>query len=659
MIKRFTLFIISLLISGVASAQPEWVQEVIRAVPVDRKVTTDSDTLLMETRVSWDAKGLRAERHRHIIRVLKAAGAKAGTWAVTVNGKTEQFREGESGLLRDGKLLPLSPRPKWKKGPVPDTDQSTDQVYHDINYSGFTKPGDILYAEWTTLEPAHFAEWSYEWTDGAPVWRERVEVEAPAGWKMSSRFEGPSQIEGRDLGPNVRRWDFSSLKSQKKEDFSDPAENLIGHLIVSVTPPSPIAGAAFLQFATWDELGAWARSVWDGLGVPDPELRNKAATLLQGGPSTGFEALRPLARHVREIPYISVIRGLGIGLGYQPHAAATVLKQRWGDCKDKSNCFIALAGVTQNRVLPVIARIHADEPFLPSWPSPQQFNHAITAIQVDDTVDLPGVITTSHFGRVLLFDTTDNLTPFGAFSASLYGQPIAILGENKTEVLMIPYQDSVERNSVTQNALIVLDASGSLEAEGTLEQRGEGTTEWRAMAKYGDEARNRELFQGMLNRSLRDSRLESFEFLDGSTLDAFGMKFRWKADQTGQRLADGSWLVRLEVFGANAIPLFPDTDRKGRLILPARGLNQEITLKLPKGWKVAEKPADAQFEAAFGSYAIQWSVVANEVTVKRQLSLKRSIVPLDQYAALRTFLQKVRRAHASAVLLSRAEPSGP
>src|SRR6185437_1907203 len=71
--------------------------------------------------------------------------------------------------------------------------------------------------------------------------------------------------------------------------------------------------------------------------------------------------------------------GIGLGIGrYQPHAAADVLSNDYGDCKDKHTLLAALLAAEGVKAYP--AFINSQTKIDPDVPSPAQFDHVITAI---------------------------------------------------------------------------------------------------------------------------------------------------------------------------------------------------------------------------------------------------------------------------------------
>ena len=101
--------------------------------------------------------------------------------------------------------------------------------------------------------------------------------------------------------------------------------------------------------------------------VIDDDVRKKAAELTRGA-TTLVEKTRRLYDYVaRNIRYVSLSFGVG---RLQPHAAPEVLKNGYGDCKDKHTLLQALLKAEGIQSYPVLISSYRElDPDVPSRPS--------------------------------------------------------------------------------------------------------------------------------------------------------------------------------------------------------------------------------------------------------------------------------------------------
>ena len=117
-----------------------------------------------------------------------------------------------------------------------------------------------------------------------------------------------------------------------------------------------------------------------------------------------MEKVRALYEWVsRNIRYVSLSFGVG---RYQPHAAAEVLENRYGDCKDKATLLEALLEAEGFHGVPVLINSKAD--IDPEVPTPLQFDHAFTFVSLD--------------GHDYWLDPTIGVGPFGYLLPQLRGE---------------------------------------------------------------------------------------------------------------------------------------------------------------------------------------------------------------------------------------------
>ena len=151
-------------------------------------------------------------------------------------------------------------------------------------------------------------------------------------------------------------------------------------------------------FADWKELGAWFAGLERAARKVDARrFRRRPGRSRPGAPLT-LEKLEALYDFVsKNFRYVSLSLGAG---RYQPRAAADVLRDAYGDCKDKHTLLAALidaAGLQASGVL-INSRAKID----PDFPSPSQFDHVITRARAG--------------GQDVWLDATPEVAPFRLLS---------------------------------------------------------------------------------------------------------------------------------------------------------------------------------------------------------------------------------------------------
>ncbi|MGH9758140.1 MAG: DUF3857 domain-containing transglutaminase family protein, partial [Candidatus Acidiferrales bacterium] len=276
-------------------------------------------------------------------------------------------------------------------------------TYTDYKEKHITVPGlhpgdtleyDIVTRLVTPLAPNEFW-YSQNFLENAIVLEEHLDVNIPTGRAVTVKSAGFSLVDGKEQhatqlqipatsGPLKITGDFSqeisgdrTIFHWKHANLSHPADDQEEKK--SSKPGDLQPDVQITTFKNWAEVAAWYAGLEKGRTIPDAAIRAKVAQLIQGKKSD-LEKMEALYDYVStNIRYVSLSFGLG---RYQPHSAAEVFTNQYGDCKDKQTLLAAMFDA---------AGIHADAALIPyerkldlSVPSPSQFDHIITAVPEGD-----------------------------------------------------------------------------------------------------------------------------------------------------------------------------------------------------------------------------------------------------------------------------------
>ena len=288
----------------------------------------------------------------------------------------------------------------------------TDFRQKNISVPGL-RPGDTLEYKFTLitdppLAPGHFWQ-NHEFEKNAIVLDEQLEINVPRSVAVKLKTQKgaePAISEAAEpakpgAARKIYRWRSSNTvrlsdeeeeKRQKKERTSQQGPS------VQMT-----------SFQTWEDIGRWYAQLAADRVIATPEIKVKALELTKDKPSD-IEKVKALYDFVAQnFRYVSLSFGVG---RVQPHAAADVFANQYGDCKDKHTLLAAMLdsiGIPSSAVL-ISATRKIDE----DVPSPAQFDHAITIVY------LPGEADQAR--AQLWMDTTTEVAPFRMISANLRGK---------------------------------------------------------------------------------------------------------------------------------------------------------------------------------------------------------------------------------------------
>jgi len=225
------------------------------------------------------------------------------------------------------------------------------------------------------------------------VLSEALTLEVPAGKYVQVWSPNHKPTVSDHDGLRTYTWTVPQLVPAPKSDADDASKS---------TPPKDpdedadgrkLPSVAWTTFHSWAEVGDWYRSLALSQSQPNDALRARADELTRDA-RTPEDQIRALYDFVStKTRYIGIDFGVG---RYQPHSAAEVLANQYGDCKDKDTLLESLLHAKGFTTAPALIGVGIAP--VPDVPSPAVFNHVIT------TVELPG-------GRIWL-DSTPSVSPY-------------------------------------------------------------------------------------------------------------------------------------------------------------------------------------------------------------------------------------------------------
>jgi hypothetical protein len=376
-------------------------------------------------------------------------------------------------------------------------------------------------------------------------------------------------------------------------------------------------------FADWAAFAAWYRRLIQEADTVTPEIEAQAAELTRGA-RTDREKVVALYDFVTRLRYVAIPLGVN---SHRPHAAAGVLKNRYGDCKDKANLFNTLLrtqGIAADLVLvPRFTDAHEAVPGA-------GFNHAISRIRLGD--------------EVLWADTTDDVSRFGFLPPGDPGRKVLVIDAAARGLTTLPAPDGAAHRVVLEGTL-ALGADAAAAVAGTLQARATGHADYglRSAARVaGAQATTRPT----LGEEYRPAAgLFAMESQEGTPVAALDRDFTWSAR--------GNWsgLVSVLPGGGRLVraPFWLPREWEGALH-PRRSalhLNEGYPLTLEQRYRVALPPGAARpaLPVARSSengplrYALRWSQEGTSLLAVLRIEVARGQLDDQETAAFQAQLR--------------------
>jgi tetratricopeptide (TPR) repeat protein len=492
--------------------------------------------------------------------------------------------------------------------------------------------GDTL--EWQSKVILYKAEapgqfWGQEtFADEGIVLSQTLEMRVPKDIYLNVWSPKNKPAETIDGGERVIRWTSSQKKPTVGKE-ADAEKELKKKQVWTAeqeldAKEGKLPSVAWTTFKSWEAVGAWYQGLESDRIVPDAAVKAKVAELT-AGKTTEEEKVHAVYGYVAtQIRYIGVAFGVG---RYQPHRAADVLENQYGDCKDKHTLLAAMLstlGLHPNAVL-----VGAGVRFNESVPSPQSFNHLITTVSIG--------------GKAMWLDTTEEIAPYGAI--------MYVIRDKKA--LVVP--DSGVAKVETTPAALPFPSFQNVTATGTLDKEGMSNSHLVWTMRGDDEmvirAAFRQVSPGQYDQLVQQmsqnigwtgTTSHSEVSRPEDTAEPMTMSYDYKREKSGDW--DNHKII------PQLAPVFlPQVDDKEPPVQAiALGVprveSSTSAMKLPDGWGV-ELPEAVHAKSAYATYDETYRFEKGTVYVARRIEVLQEKVPVADWKMYKKFTDDADLAH--------------
>jgi Domain of Unknown Function with PDB structure (DUF3857)/Transglutaminase-like superfamily len=499
-------------------------------------------------------------------------------------------------------------------------------------------PGNVIGWEVEQDSRPYVLEDRWNFQSIMPVREAHYTLQLPPSWEYVSVFVNHPEIVPSTANA-LYAWSISDVPPIREEPQMPPWHGVAGRMVLSLLPP----GASNKGFQSWAKMGAWYTQLTQGRRDVSPEIHHQVTQLTSSltAPLPKMEALAKFLQS--DVRYVAIELGIG---GWQPHAARDIYNHHFGDCKDKATLLSAMladVGIDSYYVI-----INADRGAVDATtpPSIHLFDHAILAIKVPEGIAdavLPATIVHPKLGRLLFFDPTDIMTPFGFIRGELQANYAMLVTPDGGELVRLP-QLATTRSGIHRIAKLTLDTHGNLIGEVNEVRTGDSAMDQRYRLQYVTKTEERiKPIESMLSSSFGSYDITKATVVNlTQTSLPFGYNYS-VAVRDYAKTAGDLVLVRPRVLGSYASGILERKDPRKypvELDSPAQ-FTDTFDIALPPGFAVDDLPPPVDVEKSFASYHSKTELKGNTLHYTRILEVKQLTIPLDQIDDLRTFYRIV------------------
>lgn len=635
---------------ALADEAPAWLKQAVSVSTPTYKKNVPAVVLLDESKVSIDEDGRVVTTNYYAMKILTREG-RAGAVATEIyNTDSGKVREMRAWVIR-----PSGEVKKYGKNDAVDMAIVDNDIYNEarkmfISARDEVEPGAIFGYEATTEERSVFTQFDWYFQNGLPCLLSRLTLTLPKEWRADSVTFNHSKIEPLVNG-SIYSWEMRDLPFIEDEPLSPPVTNIAPRLAVSYFSSPGSKSGIGKTFGSWAEVSRWLSQMSDPQAALDDNLAGKAKQLTASA-KTELERIQAIGRYVQSINYVSIQTGVGRGGGYRPHPAIDVFAKSYGDCKDKANLMRAMlksVGIQSY----LVSIYSGDRTFVrEEWPSPQQFNHCIIAVKVSDETQAATIVKHPTLGRLLVFDSTDDNTPVGDLPDHEQGSLALIVAGEAGALLRMPVTPP-EANRLEREAEVVLDADGSIMARVRERSLGQSAVNERRAFRGLSRPDYAKLIERWIARSASGAIISKVEPADESAEGRFALNVDFTAARYGQLMHERLLLFKPAIVARRESLSLTEASRRYPVVLESHAYTETVKVKLPAGFVVDELPDAVNMDASFGTYTTTYEVKDGQLSFTRKLVVRGATIPVGDYAAVRSFFEKIRAAEASPVVLAK------
>jgi hypothetical protein len=618
-----------------AGDAPGWMHALVNAPLPAHDEKTDAVLLYSERIVTVQSADKIKITVREAYKILRPGGREYGTLAVSYNSRSKITgmrgwcipAQGKDYEVKDKEAIEISL-------PKIDGSELVSDVKDRLLRIPAADPGNMVGYEYEKEEQPFVLQEVWRFQESNPVREARYTLQLPSSWEYKVMWMNYPESKPVQSG-NQSQWVVTEVKGIKHEDNMPPWQGVAGQMIVSFFPPG---GSAQNQgFQDWKQMGIWYQGLTSGRRDASPELKQKVASLTSSA-SAPLAKMRTLGNFAqRDIRYVAIELGIG---GWQPHAAAEVFNHHYGDCKDKATLMGAMLyeiGIDSYYVV-----INSERGSVtPETPAHMGgFDHAIIAIKLPEgATDNSLVATMTHpkLGKILFFDPTDELTPFGQLNGALqanYGLLVTPDGGELVELPKLP----PAMNGIQRTAKLSLSATGTVSGE--VQETRVGDRAWsqrwalRTVTKDADRIKPIEtlLSHSLATFQITKASVGNLQLTDQPFLYNYSVVAQNYAKPAGNLL-----LVRPRFIGNKSSDLL-ETKEPRKYPVEFEGPSRDVDtfeITLPAGYEVDDLPPPVNADYSFASYHSKTEVNGNTLKYTRTFEVKELSVPLSKVEDLK------------------------
>jgi len=468
------------------------------------------------------------------------------------------------------------------------------------------------------LAPGQF--WTeYSFAHDQIILDEELEISVPRERVVKVKSATVQPVISEAGGYRIYTWRHANLEHKDDTNAKREATEQVWKQVRGRLPQPDVL---ISSFTSWEDVGRWYGGLQEERVKPSPEVTAKAAELTKGAVNDEAKLLALYGYVSTQFRYIGIAFGIG---RYQPHSAAEVLANQYGDCKDKHTLLASLLTAVGIPVYPAL--ISTSREVDADVPSPGQFDHVITAVARD--------------GGLVWLDTTAEVGPYQYLVSPLRDKHALVIWKDKPAALVSTPADLPYETKQIFDMDAKLNDAGTLEGHTDFSTRGDLEyllrISFRAvpLPQWKDLVQRISLSSGFggdvseVTATSPEKTDEPFHFSYKYTRKEFG-------DWANRRVvAPAPWISLLAPSEEELLPVGPSW------LGPLMDIQFHSRMELPGGYR-PELPAEVHLKRDFAQYDSTYGFKDGKLISERHLKTLLWEVPASEREEYKQFMKALQ-----------------
>lgn len=388
----------------------------------------------------------------------------------------------------------------------------------------------------------------------------------------------------------------------------------------------------------WNSVGKWLEEIMPQEEPMPEDLKAKVHDLTDGC-SSDLEKVKALYKYLKEnTRYVSIQFGLG---GFSPTSPSVVHKKGYGDCKALSyfmKSLLAEAGIGSEYFT-----LNTDWSLAESSPGVGTMNHAMLMVPLQEDT--------------LWVECTNPHLPLGYRHEDVAGRKVLVVNSDGGSLVGVPaYPDTLTLRMTECKVDFQQDGSAKVQVHETYRlSEAEPFISFRELKNEDAVSILSKHYAVQTDDKKIISISDNFQDYTGTPgyIPEVSIDWSFLSRKYGSLNADR---ILLPVVIENSHFSSQKSSRVHDVVFrtPYQEKNR-LVLTVPDGYSVEFLPSPVSVDTEFASYALEYAVSGNTITITESLRANRCILPASEYDSYRSFVKSCNKAVQAKIVLKKNE----